>query len=188
MALGVLSRIFHFSFVVSCLLFSLSVLVFALHGLLCAGCRSPAPWVGVGPGRWLRQSAISAKGELLHPPQFSLVFPYICLIVYFETFYSSCICFFLPYVGKVRAQGRGGAHPHATTVAAAVHTQRGGMRVALSRTDIGLLAQPESVLALAPPLRRSCPGFASLWLGRGSGRRPLLFSLLVPSRCSPLRV
>ena len=29
---------------------------------------------------------------------------------------------------------------------------------------------------LRPPLRRPCPGIAFLWLCRGSGRRPLLFS------------
>ena len=58
----------------------------------------------------------------------SAVFPSIPIylsLLYFETFYSSCILFFSPYVGKVRAQGRGGAHPHATTVAAAVHTLKG---------------------------------------------------------------
>ena len=38
------------------------------------------------------------------------------------------------------------------------------MRVALSRTDIGLLAQPESVLALAPlrPLVLSSPPFGGV--------------------------
>ena len=95
---------------------------------------------------------------------------------------------FLPCCREVRARGRGGAHPHATTVAAAVHTQKGGMQVALSRTDIGLLAQPESVLALAPPAAPSA-GLASLWRGRWSGGAPFCFSFLFPSRfSSPLLV
>ena len=98
----------------------LSCFVSMLYLLSRRGCVFCPPWLDLcgvsvawrfGPssarGAWLRQSAISAKGELLHPPQFSLVFPYICLIVYFETFYSSCIYFFLPYVGKSRREVEG---------------------------------------------------------------------------------
>ena len=75
---------------------------------------------------------------------------------------------------EVRARGRGGAHSHATMVAAAVHTQMGGMQVALSRTGIGLLAQPRRVPTLSPPAAPSAV-LASLWRGRWSGGAPFLF-------------
>ena len=104
-------------------------------------------------------------------------FPYVpCICPYyvFRNFLFILHLLLFALCREVRARGRGGAHSHATKVAAAFHTLKGGMRVALSRTGIGLLAQPESVLALAPPAAPSAV-LASLWRGRWSGGAPFCF-------------
>ena len=74
--------------------------------------------------------------------------------------------------GSSVARLRGSSH--ADRVVHARLVQRDSMRCTLSRTDIGLLAQPESVLALAPPAAPSAV-LASLWRGRWSGGAPFCF-------------
>ena len=106
---------------------------------------------GVGPGRLaptVRHFRPRGSSYILRSfPSILIYLPY-CIS---RNFLFILSLFLFALCRELRARGRGGAHSYATTVAAAVHTQMGGMRVALSRNDIGLLAQPESVLSLAPP-------------------------------------
>ena len=81
---------------------------FALHGLECAGQRSPGAWVSALVA-WLLCSAISGKGERSHLTSYFPYVPSIVLIIYFRNFLFILGLTFIfdlcPIVGKFGVEG-----------------------------------------------------------------------------------
>ena len=113
------------------------------------------------------------QGGALTSSAVFLVFSYICLIVYFETFYSSCIYFFSPYVGKCGREVEGEL-THTPLVGHAGSPNTDGCDASCTKPDIGLLPCLEGFL-LSPPLRPlllSSPPFGGVG---GLGAPPFVF-------------
>ena len=147
--------------------------IFALHGLTCAGCRSPGASA-------LRPGAPGSDSPPFRPrgsayilrsfPSIPIYLPY-CI---FRNFLFILHLLLFALCREVQARGRGGAHSHAAGCACWLF-QWGLMRCTLYKTWHGLLARSESVLALAPPPAAPSAVLASLWRGRWSGGAPFLF-------------